>query len=323
MAGDGREIWAEWCSSFADEFASRARRDGVQLDYSRGSLGAAEEQLYEELEDVRVITLRADYYELIKVATAYLSEVIVRNIGGRPDFDNRIMQATVEDVGVRGLKALPEARVGWLAIGGGGKRKLEQYYDRLRATSEALRSTPVQLDSEKLWGRIVSYVQTCRDVCKSSIRERGGLEMTLTPFVWCSSCDDMPLVAARIVGPESIVKMRFGQVVYELLYEASGKNCAKCGGSSFPLGYSLNFTKVVSREARTTRTVGRMMPSQSRGEEYYLTVVNTTIGRALTLYNTVERRGGEVVGIGEDNAESLRDVHGPFLVRLPDTPFYV
>lgn len=323
MAGEGFRIWAEWCPSFADEFVSKARRGGVKLDYSRGSLSAVEDLLYEELRDIKTISLHDSVYDLIKMATAYLSEVIVRNIGGRPNFDNQIMQATVEDVGIRGLKALPEAKIGWLTISDRDERKLEWYYDRLRATSEILRSTPAQVDKERVWGRLLNYVETCREALKFSIWRGGKLEMLLTPFVWCPSCDHIPLVAARIVGPEDVIKMRFKQIVYKLLYETSGNPCNKCGGLSFPLGYGLNYVKLIPRSSTAPRIVGRLLSSRPKVDEYYLTVVSTTIGKTLALYNLVRRQGDTVVEISEDRPNPLEGIQNPFLVRLPDTPFYV
>lgn len=76
----------EWSRETAEMFRDLASDFGVTLDYSPESLGEVERLITENFTDRRG-RVKRKYYDVAGATGAYVTEVILRNLGGRWDWE--------------------------------------------------------------------------------------------------------------------------------------------------------------------------------------------------------------------------------------------
>jgi len=281
---------------------SMKKEKGVLLDYSRNTLRTVEKYFLENylrLKDSR------DRGSLRRAVAAYLTEVTIRNFGGRASFDNKYEVFTVEEIGNLGVKATPELEVMRLcAYGKPGA--LEQYYDHVSLAVEMAKKGLAldQLKGEEEILRISSeaYVPLARVVSPKILEYR----LVISTFYWCPVCNRAGYGGTYVTRFD--VKRYLlckAWLLFKSLKNIREKACSKCKGPVFPFGYVAGLlTHVLKSESG--EGVGIVITERgSRSEEALVTGYSSVLGRSIVTAREIHRdKKREIVDIGEPETVS-------------------
>jgi len=315
-----RGHWLERCEELSEAFVEDAARRGIPLDYSKTDLQALERFLRRERATVAVRISQKARRGLMLGASAYLGQVILRNMGGKLGWEASFQTVSVDDVGSQGIKALPWERVAELVDEGWGE-PLKEYYERIEEAVEARARDDWRLNEVDVWGQIQDRIRSLREVGRHMLRDTGKLAASLLPLTYCPACrrldgrDSAPLKPR----PDQL-RRGFPLLVRSTLSDARWDRCSHCGGQLLPLGYGFNtlgWHLLRSGEAGLRSALSGNVPAR---EEVYVTALNTTLQRSLFLRGLVHRAKKKITEIEVDELEDLKG--GQFLVPLPSTPFY-
>lgn len=321
LSGELREIWFKFGSPFAERFVNNAKERGVGLSYARDSLKAAEDFILESWRKgymfPRSMDPKAETYDralLLIQAAAFLTRIVIEDFGGELGFDDSLGQPCVENVGGLGIRVFTVLRIQLLASR--GLRGLERYYDRVAWAVREMRAGRIIIDRDRLWKIVEEHAYKLRSVDESTIRERGDLRPVLFPFAYCPKCGDIPsLMVVPVIG---IRKEEFREVALHTLFAMLENPCGRCKGQTLLLGYSFN-----SLAWTIPRPEDGSMPDKPPSQhpdrrEIFMTVVNTTLGRSVSISSEVYRSGNKVTGFGEKVASPIEG--GILFIPLPNTP---
>ncbi|MBO3810145.1 MAG: hypothetical protein FGF50_11215, partial [Candidatus Brockarchaeota archaeon] len=293
---------------------------GVGLSYAKDSLKAAEDFILESWRKgymfPRPMDPKAETYDkalLLIQAAAFLTRIIIKDFGGELGFDDSLKQPCVENVGGLGIKVFTALRMELLASR--GVRGLKQYYERVAWAVREIGAGRIIIDRDKLWKMVDEHAYKLRSVDESTIRKNGDLKPVLFPFAYCPRCDDIPsLVVMPVIG---IRKEEFQEAVLRTLFATLENPCSKCKGQTLLLGYSFNHLAWM-----ITRPKDGSMPDKPPSQhpdkrEIFMTMVNTTLGRSVSIISEVYRSDNKVTGFGETVVSPIEG--GILLVPLPNT----
>jgi len=281
---------------------SMKKEKGVLLDYSRNTLRTVEKYL---LENYLRLKDSKDRGSLRRAVAAYLTEVTIRNFGGRASFDNKYEVFTVEEIGNLGVKATPELEVMRLCVYG-KPGALEQYYDHVSLAVEMAEKGLAldQLKSEEEILRISSeaYVPLARIASPKLLEYR----LVVSTFYWCPMCNRAGYGGTFVTRFE-VKRYLFCKawLLFKSLKNIREKTCPKCKGPVFPFGYVAGIlTHVLKSESR--EGVGIVITERgSRSEEALLTGYSSVLGRSVVMARGIRRdkkRG--IVDIGDSETVS-------------------
>jgi len=315
-----RREWVERCASNAEAFIRNARKEGVDLNYSRESLQAAETHLQKRKTSLRDKLSERERLQLIDQATAYLAQVILKNLGGELDIDTATEEVSVEKIGGQEIKALPSQRINKL-INQETKEPLTAYYDRIAETLEKTKTGAITINREELWKHAERIAHDFRSMDKTHIKNTGDLTPILLPLAWCLSCNRLGALAIIPLTtiPEDLRK-KFPETVRHAVSQAREQPCQRCGAELIPLGYIHNTLAWYIPRPPDGSTPDRPPSQHPERQEAYITTLNTTVGRTLFITGKILRKRNKVVKIEEDQAETPET--SPFLATLPNTPLY-
>ena len=315
-----RGHWLERCEELSEAFVEDAARRGISLDYSKTFLQGLERFLRRQRATVTVRISQKTRRALVLGASAYLGQVILRNMGGKVGWEASFQTVSVDDVGSQGIKALPWERVAELVDEGWGE-PLKEYYERIEEAAEARARGDWRLNELDVWGQIQDQIRSLREVDRHILRDTGKLDASLLPLTYCPAC-------RRLDGRESPplkphpdqLRRRFPLLVRSTLSDARWDRCSDCRGQLLPLGYSfstLGWHLLRSGKGGLRSALSGKVPER---EEVYVTALNTTLQRSMLLRGLVHRAKKKITEIEVDELEDLKG--GQFLVPLPSTPFY-
>jgi len=278
------------------------KEKGVLLDYSRNTLNTVEKYFlenYARLKDIR------EKGSLLRAVAAYLTEVTVRNFGGRARFDNKYELFTVEEIGNLGVKATPELEVIMLCSYG-NPGVLEQYYDRISLAVEMAKRGLVsdQLRGEEEILRISSeaYVPLARIAPPQAPEYR----LIVSTFYWCPVCNRAGY-AGTYVTKFDIKRYLVCKawLLFKSLKKIREKSCSKCKGPVFPFGYAASLlTHVLKKESEEEVDIA-VMKKDPELEEMLLTGYSSVLGRSIVMARKIHKdKKKRIFDIGEPKTVS-------------------
>jgi len=315
-----RRQWLERCEELSEAFVEEAARRGISLDYSETVLQGLERFLRRQRATVSVRISQKARRGLMLGASAYLAQVILRNMGGKLGWETSFQTVSVDDVGSQGIKALPLERVREPVEEGWGE-PLKEYYQRIEEAVEARARGDWRLNEADAWGQIQDRIHSLREVGRHTLGDTGRLDASLLPLTYCPACRRLDGREGAPLKPRlDQLRRGFPLLVRTTLSEARWDRCSNCGGQLLPLGYSfstLGWHLLRSGEGGLRSPLSGKVPER---EEVYLTALNTTLQRGMFLRGLVHRAKKKITEIEVDELEELKG--GQFLVPLPSTPFY-
>lgn len=315
-----RSYWLERCKEMADKFVENAGQKGSSLGYTKTDLQTLERFLRRRRASIAVRTSRKNRRRLVAGASAYLGQVILRNMGGRLGWETSFQTVSVEDVGGQGIKAFPRDRVAELVDEGWGE-PLKQYYKRIEEAMEARERGDWQLNEDDVWNQVQERVRALREEGSQTLRNTGKLAASVLPLTYCPACgrlDDRETTPMR-PDPDEL-RRGISPLIRSALSDARWESCSDCGGQLLPVGYSLSTLGWYLLRRSESGINPPTSKKLSERQEVYITALNTTLQRSVFLRSLVHRVKKEIIEIGKDEEEDLKG--GEFLVPLPSTPFY-
>lgn len=319
-AGELREIWLKFGSPFAERFVNNARGKGVGLSYAKDSLEAAEDFILESWRKgymfPRSMDPKAETYDkalLLIQAAAFLTRIIIKDFRGELGFDDSLRQPCVENVGGLGIRVFTVLRMELLASR--GVRGLKQYYDRVAWAVREVGAGRIIIDKDKLWKMVEEHAYKLRSVDESNIRKSGDLKPVLFPFAYCPRCDDIPfLMVMPVIG---IRKEEFQEAALHMVFTMLEKPCDRCKEQTLLLGYSFNHLAWMIPRPKDGSMPDKPPSQHPDRREIFMTMVNTTLGRSVSITSEVYRSGNKVTGFGETSVSPIGG--GILFVPLPNT----
>ncbi|MCX8183113.1 MAG: hypothetical protein N3F08_01645 [Crenarchaeota archaeon] len=316
-----RDIWFKFGSPFAERFVNNARGKGIGLNYDKDSLKSAEDFILESWKKgymfPRSTDSQAEAYDkalLVIQSAAFLARIIIKDFGGELGFDDSLRQPCVENVGGLGIRVFTALRTQLLV--GRGLRGLKQYYDRVAWAVREVGAGRIIIDKDRLWKIAEGHAYKLRSVDESTIRKTGDLNPVFFPFAYCPKCDDITsLVVMPVIG---IRKEEFQEAALNTVFTMLEAPCDKCEGQTLLLGYSFNHLAWMIPRPKDGSMPDKPPSQHPDRREIFMTIVNTTLGRSVSIISEVHRSGNKVTGFGGTTASPVRG--GVLFVPLPDTP---
>ncbi|MEM2047694.1 MAG: hypothetical protein QXZ06_07420 [Candidatus Jordarchaeales archaeon] len=299
---------------------NNAKGKGISLGYAKDSLKTAEDFILESWKKEYIFPRSKDPKSeiidkslLVIQAAAFLAQIIIKDFGGELGFDDNLKQPCVENFGGLGIRVFPALRIQLLASH--GLRGLKQYYDRVAWAVREAGAGRIILDKDKLWKKVEGHAYKLRSVDESTIRKIGDLNPVFFPFAYCPKCDDIPsLVVMPIIG---IRKEEFQETALHTMFTMLETPCDKCKGQTLLLGYSFNQLAWMIPRPKDGSMPDKPPSQHPDRREIFMTIVNTTLGRNISIVSEVYRSDNKVTGFGETKVSPIEG--GMLFVPLPNT----